>query len=143
MSCTARRDRRAQEVLADHIARADRDDLEGDLRRNFDPDVVVLTSRGILRGHEGVRLGRAAAHRPTGRVRLSMRTVGRYGQIEWRADGPDGPVTGVETFIVRKGRVVVHALRRVPAPGRGLSVHVPLAGPDAGQVGAGPAEASA
>jgi hypothetical protein len=40
-----------------------------------------------------------------------MRAVGRYGQVEWRTDRPDGRVTGVETFIIRNGRVVVHALR--------------------------------
>ena len=111
MSRTARRDRSAHEVLADHLARAGRDDLEGDLRRNFHPDVVVLTPGGMLRGHDGVRLGRAAAQRPTGRERSALRTVGRYGQIEWRAEAPGGPVIGVETFIVRNGRVVVHAMR--------------------------------
>jgi hypothetical protein len=105
------RDRGAQEVLEDHLAHRRRGDIAADLRRNFDPDVVVLTSEGILRGHDGVRLGRAVAHRPSGRHRVSMRAVGRYGQVEWRTDRPDGRVTGVETFIIRNGRVVVHALR--------------------------------
>jgi hypothetical protein len=132
MTRTARRDRRVEEVLNDHLACADRDDIDDDLRRNFDPDVVVLTSWGILRGHDGVRLGRAVAQRPTGRVRLSIQTVGRYGQIEWRAGAPDGPVASVETFIVRDGRIVVHALRTVPAG----------AGPDEDQVGACPVDAS-
>jgi hypothetical protein len=118
MTRTALRGRRAHEVLVDHLAHARRDDLDHDLKRNFDPDVVVLTSQGILRGHDGVRLGRAGVDRPSPRVPASIRAIGRYAQIEWRADAPDGPVTGVETFIVRKGRVVVHALRTVGLPHR-------------------------
>ncbi len=63
-----------------------------------------------------MRLGRAGVDPLSARVPASVRAIGRYGQIEWRADTPDGPVTGVETFIVRKGRVVVHALRTMGSP---------------------------
>jgi hypothetical protein len=47
--------RSTQEVFEDHLSKRDKNDLEGDLKCNYAPDVVLLTCTGVLRGHEGVR----------------------------------------------------------------------------------------
>ena len=47
--------RTTQEVYEDHLRLADENDIEGDLARNVAEDVVVLTGRGVFRGHDGVR----------------------------------------------------------------------------------------
>ncbi len=52
--------RSSREVLADHLRLRRSGDLEEDLRRNYHPQVVVLTAREVFRGHDGVR---ASAHR--------------------------------------------------------------------------------
>ncbi|MDT0276140.1 nuclear transport factor 2 family protein [Blastococcus goldschmidtiae] len=52
--------RGSEEVLADHLRLRRSGDLEEDLRRNYDPQVVILTARQVFRGHDGVR---GSAHR--------------------------------------------------------------------------------
>jgi hypothetical protein len=115
----ALRERGAREVLADHLERTARGDVEEDIARNFSPGVVVLTHRGMLRGHQGVRVGRALSSRDRiGPVRRAARTVGRYAQVEWRAESPRGPMEGVDTYVIRDGWVVIQALHppRVAPP---------------------------
>jgi hypothetical protein len=47
--------RSAQEVFEDHLRQGEHGSVEDDLARNYAEDVVVLCSRGVYRGHEGVR----------------------------------------------------------------------------------------
>jgi hypothetical protein len=47
--------RGAAQVLEDHLHLREQGELEEDLRRNYANDVVLLTARGVLRGHDGVR----------------------------------------------------------------------------------------
>jgi hypothetical protein len=99
------------EVLADHLARAAMGDVEGDIAANFSPRVVVLTSEGILRGHDGVRLSRLlwSGARPA-REWQPPRRVGPYAQVEWSAPTPGAGLQGVDTFVIRDGWVVLHAV---------------------------------
>jgi hypothetical protein len=46
--------RSTREVFEDHLRLAEENDLEGDLERNVAEDVVMLTGRGVFRGHAGV-----------------------------------------------------------------------------------------
>src|SRR3954468_12882340 len=47
--------RSTREGLADHLRLADEGAVEEDLASNVAEDVVMLTGRGVFRGHEGVR----------------------------------------------------------------------------------------
>jgi hypothetical protein len=58
-------------VFEDHLTLAQEGDLDADLIRNVDTDIVLLTSYGIFRGYEGVR--KAAADDYTVRTRPSRR----------------------------------------------------------------------
>jgi hypothetical protein len=85
--------RGARQVFDDHLELRKRGDLEQDLARNYAPDVVVLTARGVLRGHDGVRESAALLYQ-------AIRNANRYeyenaqcedrvALLEWRArDGP-------------------------------------------------------
>ncbi len=46
--------RSAEDVLDDHLQQGQSGSLEDDLRRNDAADVVLLCTRGVFRGHDGV-----------------------------------------------------------------------------------------
>lgn len=107
----ALRRRAPDEVLADHLERAARGDLEGDIAANFSPSVVVLTSHGILRGHDGVRRSRSLwSGAPSARIQRARRAVGPYAQVEWSVPMPLARLDGVATYVIRDGWVVLHAV---------------------------------
>lgn len=95
---TADRDRErrsAKEVFDDHLERRKQGDLEGDLRRNYAEDVAVLTARGILRGHDGVRRSAALLYqaiRNADRYEYeTARCDDRMALLEWNATGRSAP----------------------------------------------------
>lgn len=47
--------RSSQEVLDDHLRESLDGLIEDDLARNYSKDLVVLTGRGVFRGHDGLR----------------------------------------------------------------------------------------
>ena len=58
--------RPGEEVLADHLARRARGDIEGDLEQNYAPDVVLLCEHGAFAGREAVRDSAEALARQLG-----------------------------------------------------------------------------
>jgi hypothetical protein len=47
--------RTAKEVLEDHLSLSKKGAIEEDLKRKYAEDVILLTSYGTYRGHEGVK----------------------------------------------------------------------------------------
>lgn len=47
--------RSAQEVFDDHLNLAQQGRFEEDIERNCSKNCIVLTNRGIYRGHDGIR----------------------------------------------------------------------------------------
>jgi len=47
--------RSTKEALDDHLRESKEDSIEADLARNYAQDLVVLTSDGVYRGHDGLR----------------------------------------------------------------------------------------
>jgi len=103
--------RTTAEVFDDHLDRADRNDLEGDIAANLAPDCVLLTTYGRFDGHAGVRAAAAllAEQVPQARYRYVQRTVhGDIAFLEWTAEGQGRRVRdGADSFLVRDGRIVV------------------------------------
>src|SRR5205085_748403 len=56
------RQRSTLEVLEDHLRHRERAEVEEDIARNFADDVVIWSSFGLFRGHEGVRRSAHALH---------------------------------------------------------------------------------
>lgn len=103
--------RSAQEVFDDHLARADRDDVEGDIAANFAADCVLLTTYGRFDGHDGVRAAAEllAQQVPDARYEYTQRTThGDVAFLEWTASGRGAVVRdGADSFLIRDGRVQV------------------------------------
>lgn len=115
--------RSAREVLDDHLRLADRWDFETDLRRNFDPEIVLLTGYGVFRGYEGVRakVRLLAEHLPGGR--WTYRTVmaeGELGFLEWTAVAEDGSRVedGADSYLIRDGRIRAMTIHYTVLPPR-------------------------
>ncbi|HEY0126228.1 MAG TPA: nuclear transport factor 2 family protein, partial [Blastococcus sp.] len=101
--------RSTQEVYEDHLRLAAEGDLEGDLARNVAEDVVMLTGRGVFRGHEGVReLARQLmAEIPSGRWTYVTRLFeGPMAFLEWTVDeGPFRIRDGADSYLVEDGKI--------------------------------------
>lgn len=107
----AARDTRA--VLDDHLRLRMSHDVEGDIARNYAPDVVMLTSVGQYEGHDAVR-GCARIlqeHVPPHYEVVAKRICGRFAFIEWRAREPGRSVEdGADSFVIENGRIVLQTI---------------------------------
>ena len=97
------------EVLKDHLARADKNDIEGDIAANLAPDIVLLTTYGRFDGHDGVR---AAAALLLDQVKdatytyLRLEAHEEMGFLEWSAAGSNADVfDGADSYLVRDGKI--------------------------------------
>jgi hypothetical protein len=108
--------RTTREVIEDHLRRRAAGDLDGDLRHNYDPDVIVLHPDGEARGHDGVR--RLARHfsryQNDGSLRCQrLLTSGEIGVLEWSGLGGRTDtlmLEGMESFVVRDGLIAAQTL---------------------------------
>lgn len=106
--------RSTQEVFEDHLSKRDENDLEGDLKYNFAPDVVLLTCTGVLRGHGGVR----RSHKilmdslPDASIECFNRLVdGEFAFLEWRAMSSSVEVReGADSFVIRDGKICFQSI---------------------------------
>ncbi|TYP88583.1 nuclear transport factor 2 family protein [Blastococcus xanthinilyticus] len=102
------RARSCREVLADRLRLRRAGELEEDLRRNYHPDLVVLTAREVFRGHDGLR---ASAHRlwkaigGGGSYRYSFALADeRTALLEWSGRDADVLVRcGVDSYLIEDG----------------------------------------
>lgn len=101
--------RSTQEVYDDHLRLADDNDIEADLARNVAEDVVMLTGRGVFRGHDGVReLARQLLDEiPSGRwTYLTRLFEGPMAFLEWTVDeGPFRIRDGADSYLVQDGKI--------------------------------------
>jgi hypothetical protein len=101
--------RSAADVLQAHLELREHADLEEDLRRNYAPDVVLLSARGVLRGHEGVRTSAAFLYEAAAgheyRYHLTI-TDDRMAMLEWSATGNDMRIVdGVDSYLIEDGLI--------------------------------------
>jgi hypothetical protein len=99
------------EVMQDHLARADRGDIEGDISTNFAEDCVLLTTYGRFEGHAGVReaaalLGEQVKDGTWRYLRLDVHDEIAF--LEWTGEGSNASVhDGADSFLIRDGTVRV------------------------------------
>jgi hypothetical protein len=101
--------RSAADVLQDHLRLREAAELEEDLRRNYATDVVLLSARGVLRGHEGVRTSAAFLYEAGAghEYRYHLTIVGdRMAMLEWSASGHDMRIVdGVDSYLIEGGTI--------------------------------------
>lgn len=106
--------RNTTEVLDDHLRCRALDDIEGDIKWNYDENVIILTSGGAYYGHDGVRelydylQNTIAGSDYEYPVKL---IEGPYAFIEWRARKPgDSIEDGADGFVVENGKIVLQTI---------------------------------
>jgi hypothetical protein len=101
--------RSAADVVQDHLQLREAAELEEDLRRNYATDVVLLSARGVLRGHEGVRTSAAFLYKAAaGHEYCYHMTVAddRMAMLEWSAAGHDTRIVdGVDSYLIEDGMI--------------------------------------
>jgi ketosteroid isomerase-like protein len=107
--------RSTREVLDDHFEQVQGGDLEADLARNYDPQVVLLTSFGSHHGHDGLRtlIQRLLEQAPDPAFDYhDVQVDGDVGFLRWSGRGSDGTrlVDGAESYVVRHGRIVAQTI---------------------------------
>lgn len=107
--------RSPQDVLQDHLKRRKSKDLEGDLERNYAPDVVQITKDGVFHGREGVRKNAALLNDLLPDPEFSydvVRSEGEVALLSWSAKASDGATScdGADTFVIRDGRIVAQTV---------------------------------
>lgn len=110
------RRRNAQQVLDDHLRLRQEGDLEGDLRRNYAEDVVVLTSRDTARGHDGVRSFARLLYEAVSEWERfeyhSQLADDRVALLEWSADADAHSIRdGVDSFLIENGKIRAQTIR--------------------------------
>ena len=100
-------------VLEDHLRCRMDGDIEGDIERNYSPDVVLMTPKGIREGHDAVREFNRILHEyvPDRYEFPRKLTRGPFAYIEWRAREPGRSVEdGADSFVVLNGRIVFQTI---------------------------------
>lgn len=119
-------DRTAQEVFDDHLRLAHELKLEEDIERNVAEDCVVLTGRGIFRGHDGVRALADMLMReiPSGDWTYGTTVVeGRIAFLEWTVDAGAFQVRdGADSFLIERGKIQAQTIHYTVVDDRGRLV---------------------
>ncbi|WP_188197790.1 nuclear transport factor 2 family protein [Nonomuraea sp. SYSU D8015] len=112
--------RRTSEVIRDHLQLRRRGDLEEDLRRNYHPDVVLLSAEGVHHGHEGVRKLAAILRSYVPAAGYRYRQVldeGPYAMLRWSARGQGTTVhDGADSYVVASGLIVAQTIHYSTGP---------------------------
>ena len=110
------------EIFNDHLARADRGDVEGDIAANFALDCVLLTTYGRFTGHDGVRAAAAllAEQIPNAIYEYTQRSVeSEMAFLEWTAAGNGAMVRdGADSYLCRDGRIQIMTIHYTVEPAR-------------------------
>jgi len=113
-------ERNTEAVFRDHLELRLAGKVEEDVRRNYAEDIVLISAHGIFHGHEGVlacaaRLANEIPHACFSYKRQVV--VGEIAFLEWTAAGDGVTVEdGVDTFVIRGGRIVAKTVRYTVKP---------------------------
>lgn len=121
--------RSTADVFEDHLDRAQRGDVDGDLEQNYAPDVVILSAYGVDRGHAGARRLADLLERqlPSAQFTYTLTLVeGDVALLEWTATADGARVDdGVDSFVVRDGRIVAQTIHYTVQGERAASPTLP------------------
>ena len=106
--------RSPQEVLDDHLRESQDGSIEDDLARNYSEDLVVLTGRGVYRGHDGLRQLAELLRNEFPEATFEYRTrlvEGEMGFLEWSGRSASTQVDdGADSYLIRDGRIVAQTI---------------------------------
>jgi hypothetical protein len=106
--------RTTEEVLEDHLRESKEGSVEDDLQRNFAEDLLILTTNGVFRGHEGMRSLNRKLQEELPKARLAYTTklvAGEMAFLEWTSQSESAVVEdGVDSYCIRDGRIVAQTI---------------------------------
>ena len=106
--------RTTEDVFGDHLQKRQDGDLEADIQNNYAADVVMLTHRGVFRGHDGVRNCAAELAESLGGddYRYDKQLVdGDFAFLVWRGFNDDKYVCdGADSYVVRGGKIIMQSI---------------------------------
>ncbi len=112
--------RSARDVFEDHLREGRQGSVEEDLTRNYAQDVVLLTGRGVCRGHDGVReLNRLLQEElPSATYEYRTQLVeGEVAFLEWEARSENARVRdGADSYLIRDGRIIAQTIHYTVVP---------------------------
>jgi hypothetical protein len=112
--------RSAAEVFHDHLHQAKAGRVEDDIRRNYAPEVLLLTGRGIYHGYDGLWHLAQLLEEELPNVKFDYRTVlveGELAFLEWTAQSDKAMVKdGADSFVIRDGRIIAQTIHYTVEP---------------------------
>lgn len=110
--------RTSTEVIQDHLAKRLVGDIEGDISTNFSEDVIILSSYGTFRGHEGVRDSAAKLKKAMGNAIFAYNHTmieGDFAFLEWSGESQQKKVSdGADSFVVKNGKIILQTIHYSP-----------------------------
>lgn len=109
-------------VLDAHLRAAREASIDEDLRRNFSPDLVLLTADGAFGGHDGLRRLNRKLQRelPEATYTYHAQVVkGEVALLVWSVRSERGRTRvrdGADTYVVREGRIVAQTIHYTVEP---------------------------
>lgn len=112
--------RSPKEVLDDHLRESKDGSIDDDLARNYSKDLIVLTSRGVFRGHDGLRQLAELLRQELPESRFEYTTVlveGEMGFLEWNGFSDTARVDdGADSYLIRDGLIVAQTIHYTVNP---------------------------
>jgi hypothetical protein len=112
--------RTSEEVLQDHLDLSKKGSLEDDLTRNYAEDVLLLTTYGIFRGHNGLQKLARILRKEVPDATFEYNKVlveGEMGFLEWSASSKNVKVKdGADSYVIRDGVIVAQTIHYTVTP---------------------------
>lgn len=105
-------------TIHSHLMKRLEGDLEGDIKANFSPDVIILSCYGVFKGHNGVRRSAAKLAKDIGEAEFAYNHTqieGKFALLEWSTRNGKRPVKdGADSFVVEDGKIVLQTIHYSP-----------------------------
>lgn len=112
--------RSSREVLDDHLRESKVGSIEDDLARNYSKDLVVLTNRGVFRGHDGLRQLAEFLRQELPESSFEYSTVlveGEIAFLEWKGRSASARVDdGADSYLIRDGQIIAQTIHYTVTP---------------------------
>ena len=107
-------------MFDDHLAVSTQGTVEEDIERNYAATVVILSSDGVRRGHDGLREQADKLRRELPNCTFHCRTQlveGEVAFLKWTAEADGARVRdGAGSYLVRDGRIVAQTIHYTVEP---------------------------
>ncbi|APS39832.1 MULTISPECIES: nuclear transport factor 2 family protein [Flavobacteriaceae] len=106
--------RTTEEVLKDHLELSKKGSIEEDLQKNFSKDLILLTTHGIYKGHEGLRELNKMLIKDFPEAEfnyINFLFEDEIAFLEWTAYSDSSQIDdGADSYIVREGLIIAQTI---------------------------------